>query len=99
MLTKKYVIVGINNKNELIAFRGFRASSRWKVKKYITVIGSCEDLFKTCRHLNKKTPDIKWNVYRVGSKKCPIKLNWEHFYKNNSSHRGDYYKYLLYAKK
>lgn len=38
-------------------------------------------LIKDAERLNEAKPDYEWFVARVGSKKCPIKINWDSFYK------------------
>lgn len=30
--------------------------------------------------LIRKHPQIEWNVYRVGSKNCPVKINWKSYW-------------------
>lgn len=43
--------------------------------------------------LAQSYPKYKWHVYRVGSKNCPVKINWTEYHaiqKSGNSRNADY---------
>lgn len=54
------------------------------------------------KKLNKKHPHIVWKLYRVGSKNCPVKIDWGSYHDVRKSDRrmiSSEYRNLAFIKK
>lgn len=84
MREKAYIIIGKKPDGEYLGYveysfsMGYEAKwvKLWRLHKHFNI----SDLQKMSRSTCKEHPKIQWVLYRVGSKNCPVKINWAYYH-------------------
>lgn len=87
MKIKSYIILGIHRQTGKIVGEIENSFTIGHNDRYVRVYRKqqneqpkeiVDELIEIVNDRNKSHPEYNWNVFRVGSKNCPIKISWRY---------------------